>query len=75
MKSSFSTAGSPSLAALNQLTWYLSEHYGDCCSGSTVFVWMTEIEEFHPEIMGKGLHVLAPWRRDDVMRRKMRASH
>ena len=23
------------------LTLHLSEHHGDCCPGSTVFVWMT----------------------------------
>ena len=35
------------------LTLHLSEHHGDCCPGSTVFVWMTGIEEFHREITGK----------------------
>jgi uncharacterized glyoxalase superfamily protein PhnB len=33
----------------------LSEHHGDCCPGSTVFVWMTGIEEFHQEVTSKGL--------------------
>ena len=28
------------------LTLHLSEHHGDCCPGSTVFVWMTGIEPF-----------------------------
>lgn len=35
------------------LTLHLSEHHGDCCPGSTVFVWMTGIDEFHREITGK----------------------
>src|SRR6516225_7945682 len=26
------------------LTLHLSEHHGDCCPGSTVFVWMTGID-------------------------------
>lgn len=32
------------------LTLHLSEHHGDCCPGSTVYVWMTGIEEFHQEL-------------------------
>jgi uncharacterized glyoxalase superfamily protein PhnB len=35
------------------LTLHLSEHHGDCCPGSTVFVWMTGIDEFHQEITSK----------------------
>lgn len=35
------------------LTLHLSEHHGDCCPGSTMFVWMTGIEAFHNEIMSK----------------------
>src|SRR5438046_5182229 len=31
------------------LVLHLSEHHGDACPGSTVFVWMTGIEEFHRE--------------------------
>jgi Glyoxalase superfamily protein len=31
------------------LVLHLSEHHGDACHGSTVFVWMTGIEEFHWE--------------------------
>jgi hypothetical protein len=26
----------------------------DCCPGSTAFVWMTGINEFHPEITSMG---------------------
>jgi uncharacterized glyoxalase superfamily protein PhnB len=39
---------------------HLSEHHGDCCPGSTVYVWMTGIEEFHREIMSKGYRYLRP---------------
>jgi hypothetical protein len=44
----------------NGLTRHLSEHHGDCCPGSTVFVWMTGIEEFHREISTKGYKYLRP---------------
>lgn len=37
----------------NGMTLHLSEHHGDCTPGSTVFVWMTDIEEFHTEITSK----------------------
>jgi uncharacterized glyoxalase superfamily protein PhnB len=33
---------------------HLTQHHGDCCPGSTVFVWMTGIDEFHAEITSKG---------------------
>jgi uncharacterized glyoxalase superfamily protein PhnB len=42
------------------LVLHLSEHHGDCCPGSTVFVWMRGIEEFHREITGKGYKYLRP---------------
>jgi uncharacterized glyoxalase superfamily protein PhnB len=32
------------------LVLHLSEHHGDCCPGSTVFVWMTGIDELHAEM-------------------------
>ena len=35
------------------LALHLTEHHGDCCPGSTVFVWMTGLEEFHGEITSK----------------------
>jgi uncharacterized glyoxalase superfamily protein PhnB len=38
----------------------LSGHHGDCCPGSTVFVWMTGIEDFHREITSKGYKYLRP---------------
>jgi len=42
------------------LTLHLSEHHGDCCPGSTVFVWMTGIEEFRKEITSKGYKFMRP---------------
>lgn len=42
------------------LVLHLSEHHGDACPGSTVFVWMTGIDEFHKEITGKGYKYLRP---------------
>jgi uncharacterized glyoxalase superfamily protein PhnB len=42
------------------LTLHLSEHYGDACPGSTIFVWMVGIEEFHQEISRKGYKYLRP---------------
>lgn len=42
------------------LTLHLSEHHGDCCPGAKVFVWMTEIEEFHREITSRGYKFLRP---------------
>jgi len=35
-------------------TLHLTEHHGDCCPGSTVFVWMTGLDQFHAEITAKG---------------------
>lgn len=42
------------------LALHLSEHHGDCCPGSTVFVWMEGIDEFHREITAKGYKYLRP---------------
>ena len=42
------------------LTLHLSEHHGDACPGSTVFVWMTGIVELHREITSKGYKYLRP---------------
>ena len=40
--------GSPAYIQVSrgELFLHLSEHHGDCCPGSTVFVWMTGIDEF-----------------------------
>ena len=42
------------------LILHLSEHHGDCCPGSTVFVWMTGIEEFHATITSRGYGYMRP---------------
>jgi len=39
---------------------HLSEHHGDCCPGSTVFVRVTGLDEFHREITSKGYGYLRP---------------
>ena len=39
---------------------HLSEHHGDGCPGSTVFLWMTGIDEFHQELTAKGYKYLRP---------------
>ncbi len=39
---------------------HLTEHHGDCCPGSTVFVWMTGLDDFHREITAKPYKYLCP---------------
>jgi catechol 2,3-dioxygenase-like lactoylglutathione lyase family enzyme len=47
---------------------HLSEHHGDCCPGSTVFVEATGIEAYHRELTAKNYRFmrpgleLAPWK-------------
>ena len=51
-----------------KLVLHLSEHHGDCCPGSTVFVRMTGLRAFHREIMSKDYQYnrpgveRAPWK-------------
>lgn len=46
---------------------HLSEHHGDCCPGSTVFLRVAGLESYHGEIMAKGYSYqrpgieIAPW--------------
>src|SRR3954463_12733442 len=42
------------------LVLHLTEHHGDCCPGSTVFVWVAGVEEFHRGLSGKGYGYLWP---------------
>jgi catechol 2,3-dioxygenase-like lactoylglutathione lyase family enzyme len=42
------------------MTIHLSEHYGDATPGSTVYVRMTGIEEFHRELTAKEYGYLRP---------------
>ena len=40
-------------ATRGDLALHLSEHHGDASPGSTVFVWMTGLDAFHRELLGK----------------------
>jgi uncharacterized glyoxalase superfamily protein PhnB len=42
------------------LVLHLSEHHGDCCPGSTVFVRMKGLDDFHREITAKNYGFLRP---------------
>jgi uncharacterized glyoxalase superfamily protein PhnB len=39
---------------------HLTQHHGDCCPGSTVFLWMTGLAEYHQEIMARNNGALRP---------------
>lgn len=39
---------------------HLTEHHGDCCPGSTVYVSLKGVEEFHREITAKGYRYMRP---------------
>jgi uncharacterized glyoxalase superfamily protein PhnB len=39
---------------------HLSEHYGDCCPGSTIFLRVSGVEEYHREISAKGYGYMRP---------------
>ncbi len=43
-----------------QLILHLTEHHGDCCPGSTVFVWMRGIQDFHTTITSRGYGYMRP---------------
>jgi catechol 2,3-dioxygenase-like lactoylglutathione lyase family enzyme len=42
------------------LLLHLSEHHGDGCPGSTVFVRTTHLEDFHREITSRGYRFMRP---------------
>lgn len=42
------------------LTLHLTEHYGDCCPGSTVFIRTNGLDRFHAELMAKKYGYLRP---------------
>jgi hypothetical protein len=54
--------GSPAYMQVSrsELLPHLTEHHGDCCPGSTVFVRMTGIGESHRQITSKGDKFLRP---------------
>ncbi|MCW5626180.1 MAG: VOC family protein [Burkholderiales bacterium] len=39
---------------------HLTEHHGDCCPGSTVFLKVAGLDEFHREITAKNYRYLRP---------------
>lgn len=39
---------------------HLSEHHGDCCPGSTVFLRVRGLEDYHREVTSKGYGFLRP---------------
>jgi catechol 2,3-dioxygenase-like lactoylglutathione lyase family enzyme len=43
-----------------RLVLHLSEHHGDACPGSTVFVRLTGLDGYHREITGKGYGYMRP---------------
>lgn len=43
-----------------KLKLHLSEHHGDCCPGSTLFIRMTGLDAYHAEITSKGYGSLRP---------------
>ena len=49
-----------------KLVLHLSEHHGDCCPGSTVFVRMTGLRAFHREIIAGGYKYNKPGRARSV---------
>lgn len=42
------------------LVLHLTEHHGDACPGSTAYVRMRGVREYHAEISGKGYRHLRP---------------
>ena len=49
------------------LALHLTEHHGDCCPGSTVFVWMVGVEALHAELHAKNYGYLKPGIEDTDM--------
>lgn len=54
--------GSPVYLQISKddLILHLSEHHSDCCPGSTVFVWMQGITDFHATITSRGYGYMRP---------------
>lgn len=53
------------------LLLHLSEHHGDASPGSTVFVWMRGIVDFHRELSGKSYRYNRPGLEDAVWDAKL----
>ncbi|MDX1964641.1 MAG: glyoxalase superfamily protein [Pirellulales bacterium] len=55
----------PTLPAYMQISWagctlHLTEHHGDCCPGSTVFLRVSGLREYHAELLAKNYPHLRP---------------
>jgi len=46
--------------SLGPLKLHLSEHHGDACPGSKVFIRVRALDAYHAEIMAKGYRYLRP---------------
>lgn len=46
--------------SMGNLVLHLSEHYGDACPGSTVFVRVTGLREYHAELKARDYGYLRP---------------
>src|SRR5689334_15324209 len=46
--------------SLGTLVLHLSEHHGDCCPGSTVFVKVSGLDDYHKELSQKNYRYLRP---------------
>jgi Glyoxalase superfamily protein len=53
----------------------MSEHYGDGCPGSTVFVKVTGLEEYHKELTAKNYKYLRPGIEDAPWKGEVRERH
>lgn len=42
------------------LTLHLTEHYGDCCPGATVFVRVSGLDDLHAELHSRNYRYLRP---------------
>jgi uncharacterized glyoxalase superfamily protein PhnB len=43
-----------------ELVLHLTEHYGDCCPGATVYARVTGLEALHAEVTAKGYAFMRP---------------
>ena len=46
--------------SLGPLKLHLTEHHGDCCPGSTVYVQTNALEDYHRDITAKGYKYMRP---------------
>ncbi|MEO8627855.1 MAG: glyoxalase superfamily protein [Betaproteobacteria bacterium] len=46
--------------SLGNCVLHLTEHHGDCCPGSKVFVRLTGLQDYHQALSAKGYRYLRP---------------